>query len=169
MLTFSLELVYSWISSLSLWPCHYRNAGAGAREQGRSSQSGWTGNVGLSFQVALQVWARLQWPCKTKYYTLGGVKGRGRKGGRTCPSDCGNSAFSPDCEPCDELWSSAGSCLMTSISTGQLCLVHGIIGDGQRRCGWVVTLREMQPFPVEENKPETRCVSYCSVWDGTAL
>ncbi|KAM9653893.1 exonuclease 3'-5' domain-containing protein 2 isoform 3-T7 [Morphnus guianensis] len=115
------------------------------------------------------------------------VKERGREGGRTCPSDCGNSViarplqlfllsmhvmiqFSPEHEPCDELWSSTGSCLVTSISTRQLCLVHRIIGDRQRSCGRVVTVREMQTCPVEENEPETRCAmikSYNAVLSGS--
>lgn len=103
----------------------------------------------------------------------------GSEGGRTCPSDCGNSViarplqrillsmhvmyFSPECEACDELQGSAGPCSVTSISTGQLCLVHRVIGGGRRSCGLVATVREMQIFPVEENEPETRCLSYCSV------
>lgn len=97
---------------------------------------------------------------------------RGRETGRTCPYDCGNSGtarplqlsllsmhmlhFSSEHKSCEKLQSSAGSCLVTCSSAGQLCLVHWSIGDGWKSCGRVVTEREMQTFPIEE------CVSYCS-------
>lgn len=103
---------------------------------------------------------------------------RGRETGRTCPSDSGNSGtarplqvsllsmhmmhFSSEHKSREKLQSSAGSCLVTCTSAGQLCLLHQSIGDRWRSCGRVVTEREMQTFPIEENKSETRCVSYCS-------
>lgn len=50
--------------SLQICGCWSKEAGS------EQSVTGKTGNVGLSIQGAIQVYARFQWPYKTKHYTL---------------------------------------------------------------------------------------------------
>lgn len=156
--------------TLSLQICGCWSKGAGSEQ----SVTGTTGNVGLSIQVAIQVYARFQWPCKTKHYTLRDTcegKREGEKQAEHVHLTVGAQVL-PD--PFSFLSWACTWCTFP-LSTSHVSNFRVVLAPAWwpailllscawciRTQGWMEKLEsgcdwEMQTFPLEENEAETRC------------